>query len=104
VVQFQFPASRLAQQYSNDPETAMKQMFWSAVLAGLLIRATVAWPTPSDDCRQVLHKRIDQLDAIMRHGYGGKRGESLRETRNTLSDLRAQCDRDPDAWKRAPKP
>lgn len=81
----------------------MQQTFRAAGLVGLSMLAAAAWSIPSSDCRRELHKRIDQLDALMRHGYSGKRGESLREMRNTLTDLRAQCDRDPDAWKRAPK-
>jgi len=81
----------------------MHQTIRATGLVGLSMIATVTWSTPSDECRKALHQRIDQLDALMRHGYGGKRGESLREKRNTLTDLRAQCDRDPDAWKRAPK-
>jgi ABC-type phosphate transport system auxiliary subunit len=73
-----------------------------AILVLTATSATAA--TPSEICRKEMHKRVAQVDAIMRKGYKVKEGERLNALHRELEKIRSNCDREPEGWKSAPRP
>lgn len=59
--------------------------------------------TAAQACRREMHKRVAQVDEVMRQGYKVKEGERLKALHLQLEKIRANCDREPGGWKTAPR-
>lgn len=73
-------------------------------IATLAVLALIAPAALADvaRCRAELDKRIARVESTMRGGYTAAQGNRLKERRRVLTQLRAECPKNPQAWKNAP--